>query len=98
VSTARVLVVDDDSDIRMLVRELLERSGHLVAEARDGREGLRALHSWRPDLVLLDVTMPVLDGWGTLERIRDVTEVPVLMLTALGRELEKVSGLKSGAE
>lgn len=97
-STARVLVVDDDSDIRMLVRELLERSGHLVAEARDGREGLRALHSWRPDLVLLDVTMPVLDGWGTLERIRDVTEVPVLMLTALGRELEKVSGLKSGAE
>jgi DNA-binding response OmpR family regulator len=98
VSTARVLVVDDDSDIRMPVRELLERSGHFVAEARDGREGLRALHSWRPDLVVLDVTMPVLDCWGTLERIRDVTDVPVLMLTALGRELEKVRRLKSGAD
>ena len=97
-SRARVLVVDDDADIRLLLRELLERAGHLVAEATDGREGLRALHSWRPDLVILDVTMPDLDGWATLERIRDLTDVPVLMLTALGRELEKVRGLRAGAD
>jgi DNA-binding response OmpR family regulator len=96
--TARVLVVDDDTDIRGLVKELLERAGYLVAEASDGREALRALHSWRPDLVILDVSMPALDGWATLERIRDLTDVPVLMLTALGRELEKVRGLKAGAD
>ncbi len=93
-----MLVVDDEADIRMLVRELLERAGHVVADAADGRQGLRVLHSWRPDLVILDVTMPTLDGWATLERIRDLTDVPVLMLTALGRELEKVRGLKAGAD
>jgi DNA-binding response OmpR family regulator len=97
-STARVLVIDDDTDIRELVRDLLLRSGYLVAEASNGREGLRTLHSWRPDLVVLDVSMPGLDGWETLERIRDVTEVPVLMLTALARELDKVRGLKAGAD
>ena len=97
-STSRVLVIDDDTDIRELVRDLLRRSGYLVAEASNGREGLRSLHSWRPDLVVLDVSMPGLDGWETLERIRDVTEVPVLMLTALARELDKVRGLKAGAD
>jgi DNA-binding response OmpR family regulator len=95
---ARILVVDDDSDIRTLVRALLERAGHEVADAPDGREGLRSFHSWRPDLVLLDVHMPALDGWQTLERIRDLSDVPVLMLTAAGSELEKVRGLKAGAD
>jgi DNA-binding response OmpR family regulator len=94
----RVLVVDDDADIRELVRALLERAGHDVAVAPDGREGLRTFHSWRPDLVLLDVHMPALDGWQTLERIRDLSDVPVLMLTAAGGELEKVRGLKAGAD
>jgi DNA-binding response OmpR family regulator len=93
-----VLVIDDESDIRSLLRDLLERAGHLVAEAADGRAGLRTFHSWRPDLVLLDVTMPDLDGWDTLERIRDLSDVPVLMLTAHDRQLEKVRGLKSGAD
>ena len=97
-SGARVLVIDDDPDIRLLLRELLERAGHLVAEASNGRDGLRSLHAWRPDLIMLDVSMPVLDGWGTLDRIRDLSDVPVLMLTALGQELEKVRGLKGGAD
>ena len=96
---ARILVVDDDGDIRVLVRTLLERAGHEVADAPNGREGLRVFHTWRPDLVLLDVQMPVLDGWQTLERIRDLsTDVPVMMLTAAGAELEKVRGLKAGAD
>jgi DNA-binding response OmpR family regulator len=95
---ARVLVVDDDADIRGLVRELLERSGYRVAAAADGREGLRALYASPPDLVLLDVNMPHLDGWQTLERIRDLSDVPVIMLTAQGAELEKVRGLKAGAD
>ena len=95
---ARVLVVDDDADIRGLLRQLLERAGYDVAEAPDGREGLRTLYSAAPDLVLLDVSMPGLDGWQTLERIRDLSDVPVLMLTARTAELEKVRGLKAGAD
>ena len=94
----RVLVVDDEEDIRTLVRTLLERAGKDVVEAPDGRQGLRALHSERPSLVILDVTMPELDGWATLERIRDLSDVPVLMLTARGGELDTVRGLRSGAD
>ena len=94
----RVLVIDDDPDIRSLLRRLLEAADLAVAEAGDGREGLRKFHEWRPDLVVLDVTMPGLDGWATLERIRDLSDVPVMMLTALGEELQRVKGLKAGAD
>src|ERR1700752_2113602 len=97
-STARVLVVDDDEDIRSLLRTLLERIGVTVLEAPDGREGLREFHAWRPDLVILDVSMPELDGWNVLERIRDMSDVPVLMLTARGEGLERVRGLQAGAD
>jgi len=95
---ARVLVIDDDANIRGLVTELLERAGLSVEQAEDGRSGLRALHKTPPDLVVLDVSMPDLDGWQTLERIRDLSEVPVLMLTARGEELERVRGLQAGAD
>src|SRR6266516_6221167 len=97
-SAARILVVDDDADIRNLVVQLLERAGHKVEQAPDGRSGLRALHASPPDLVLLDVSMPDLDGWQTLERMRDLSDVPVLMLTARGEELERVRGLQVGAD
>lgn len=96
--TAQVLVVDDEPDVRSLVRLLLERAGYEVVEAVDGRAALRHIFSEVPDLVLLDVTMPDIDGWQTLQRIRDVTEVPVIMLTAASTELEKVRGLKAGAD
>src|SRR6266487_3171243 len=94
----RVLVVDDDDDIRGLVVELLQRAGLDVDQANDGRAGLRAFHQSPPDLVLLDVSMPGLDGWQTLERIRDLSDVPVMMLTARGAELERVRGLQAGAD
>jgi DNA-binding response OmpR family regulator len=94
----RVLVIDDDDDIRILVVELLQRAGLQVTEASDGRAGLRVLHQSPPDLVVLDVSMPELDGWQTLERIRDLSDVPVLMLTARGAELERVRGLQGGAD
>jgi DNA-binding response OmpR family regulator len=97
-SERRVLVVDDDPDIRGLLRELLDRRGFDVTEARDGQEALRAFFAERPDLVVLDVAMPVLDGWKTLERIRELSDVPVVMLTARTTELEKTRGLRAGAD
>jgi DNA-binding response OmpR family regulator len=97
-ASASVLVVDDDADVRTLVRELLTRAGYAVSEAPDGRAALRVLYEERPDLVVLDVSMPGLDGWATLERIRELSDVPVVMLSALGAELEKVRALRGGAD
>ena len=79
-------------------RSCSSAQGYGVTEAANGKEALRALYSTPPDLVLLDVSMPELDGWQTLERIRDLSDVPVVMLTARAAELEKVRGLKAGAD
>ncbi|HVS86027.1 MAG TPA: response regulator transcription factor [Gaiellaceae bacterium] len=95
---SQILVVDDDPDIRALVKILLERNGSSVHEAADGRTALREFHAHRPDLVVLDVQLPELDGWQVLARIRDLSDVPVLMLTARGQELERVRGLQGGAD
>jgi DNA-binding response OmpR family regulator len=93
-----VLVVDDDEDIRALLRLILERAGFAVDEQADGRAALRAFHTGQHDLVVLDVSMPELDGWEILERIRDLSEVPVLMLTARDSERDRVRGLRAGAD
>jgi len=102
VSTAsarpQLLVVDDDEDIRALLRLILERAGYEVDEQAEGRAALRAFHTGRHDLVVLDVSMPELDGWEILERIRDLSEVPVLMLTARDSESDRVRGLRAGAD
>jgi DNA-binding response OmpR family regulator len=92
------LVIEDEADIRQLLRTLLEREGYAVAEALEGRDGVRKFHQSQPDIVILDVGLPDLDGWQVLERIRDMSDVPVLMLTALGTERDKVRGLNSGAD
>ena len=94
----QLLVVDDDEDIRALLRLLLERAGYVVDDQADGRAALRAFHKGNHDLVLLDVTMPDLDGWELLERIRDLSDVPVLMLTARDSESDRVRGLRGGAD
>ena len=94
----RILVVDDDDDIRELLRELLTRAGFEVDDAPDGRTALRTLYESAPSLVLLDVSMPEMDGYQTLERIRDLSDVPVIMLTARTEELERVRGLSAGAD
>jgi DNA-binding response OmpR family regulator len=94
----RILVVDDDEDIRTLLRELLGRAGYRVEEAGDGRTALRQLFETPPALVLLDVNMPEMDGYQTLERIRDLSDVPVIMVTARTQELERVRGLAAGAD
>ena len=98
VKRRHVLVVDDEPDVRSLVVDLLARDGYAVTSAGDGREALRSLYAVRPDLVVLDVRMPGIDGWRTLERIRELSDVPVLMLTARDAELDKVRGLKAGAD
>jgi DNA-binding response OmpR family regulator len=95
---ATILVVDDQASVRRVVRSLLERAGHRVEEAGDGRTALELLARDTPDVVLLDVAMPGLDGWKTLGRIRDLSDVPVLMLTGRGAELERVRGLRGGAD
>ena len=94
----RVLVIEDDADIALGVRTVLGRNGFAVITAVEGREGLRAFHSERPDLVILDVGLPEMDGWTVLERIREMSEVPVLMLTSHGHESDKVRGLRAGAD
>jgi DNA-binding response OmpR family regulator len=95
---ARILVIEDDEDIALGVRVVLTRSGFDVVDAGDGRGGLRAFHGTRPDLVVLDIGLPGLDGWTVLERIRDLSDVPVLILTAHGQESDKVRGLHGGAD
>jgi DNA-binding response OmpR family regulator len=97
-NSSHVLVVDDDADICSLVCRLLERAGFQAAGAFNGEEGLKKLFSLQPSLVVLDVGMPGMDGIQILERIRDVSDVPVLMLTAKGGELDKVRGLRAGAD
>ena len=94
----RVLLIEDDQDIALGVRTVLGRNGFEVTTAAEGREGLRAFHSQHPDIVILDVGLPEMDGWTVLERIRELSEVPVLMLTSHGQESDKVRGLRGGAD
>ena len=93
-----ILVIDDEDDIRFAVATRLERAGYATVVAADGREGLRRFYNDRPDLVVLDIAMPEMDGWQVLERIREVSNMPVLMLTAAVQERDKVRGLRGGAD
>jgi DNA-binding response OmpR family regulator len=95
---ARVLVVDDDDSIRAIVRRLVELSGATVTDAATGEDGLRALYADRPNIVVLDIDLPGIDGWQVLERIRQLADVPVVMLSGHADELEKVRALQAGAD
>lgn len=94
----RILVIEDDADVAGLVSTLLERAEYSVQVAADGRAGLRALFEHSPGLVILDVMLPEMDGWEVLGRIREMTDVPVLMLTARDTQAERVRGLRAGAD
>lgn len=95
---ARVLIIDDDEQLVEAVRLYLTRLGYKVTTAMDGREGLQTMYLDRPDLIVLDIMMPVMDGWETCERIREVSNVPIVMLTARGQEADLVKGLRMGAD
>jgi DNA-binding response OmpR family regulator len=98
VTAARVLVVEDEPDIWRSLEVILQRAGYEPCWAADGHEGLRRFGIDAPDLVLLDVSLPGLDGWSVLERIRNVSQVPVMLLTARDLEMDKVRGLLGGAD
>ena len=97
-TSATVLVVEDDADISTVIQAALQRSGHSVVNVPDGRSAIRGLFETRPDLVILDIGLPDLDGFEVLERFRDASDVPILMLTARGRESDKVRALDAGAD
>jgi two-component system KDP operon response regulator KdpE len=99
-STARrrVLVVDDEPRMIHFIRLNLEHDGFLVSEATSGGRALEQLRDQLPDLILLDVMMPDLDGFETLQLIREISSVPVIMLTAKGEEDDRVRGLELGAD
>ena len=93
-----VLVVEDDRNIAELLQLYLEKDGYAVTIATDGGQGLTKFRGIKPDLVLLDVMMPVMDGWSVCRAIRAESQTPVIMLTAKGETDDKVHGLKSGAD
>ena len=93
-----VLVVEDDKNIQELLQMYLEKEGYAVTTANDGGQGLTKFRAIQPDLVLLDVMMPVMDGWAVCKTIRAESKTPVIMLTAKGETDDKVTGLKAGAD
>ena len=93
-----VLVVEDDRNIAELLQMYLEKEGYAVTLASDGGQGLSKFRAIKPDLVLLDVMMPVMDGWAVCKAIRAEGKTPVIMLTAKGETDDKVAGLKTGAD
>ncbi len=97
-ATTRVLIIEDDPSIAEAVRRVVAKQNGTGVIASDGRNGLRNFFEDRPNLVVLDIGLPGMDGWEVLERIRDLSEVPVLILTAHDLEQEKVRGLTSGAD
>jgi DNA-binding response OmpR family regulator len=97
-NVARILVVDDEPKIVQLVRDYLERAGFAVSTARDGNEALMRAHQERPDLIVLDLGLPELDGLEVTQRLRRDSGVPIIMLTARHEETDKVVGLELGAD
>ena len=93
-----VLIVEDDKNIADLLQMYLEKEGYAVTTAADGGQGLTKFRAIKPDLVLLDLMMPIMDGWSVCKAIREESQTPVIMLTAKGETDDKVAGLKSGAD
>jgi len=96
--TDKILVVEDDKKTASLIKLYLEREGFETVIAYDGRQALKLAEQHRPIFVILDLMLPVLDGWEVCRRIRQSSDVPILMLTARGEEVDRVSGLTLGAD
>ncbi len=96
--TYKVLVVDDDSNISTLLRLYLEKEGFEVSTAGDGEEALATFEKVQPDLILLDIMLPKLDGWQVCREIRKTSQCPIIMITAKSETFDKVLGLELGAD
>ena len=94
----KVLIVEDDTNIAELLHLYLEKEGFETVVANDGGKGVELFRSFHPDLVLLDIMLPVMDGWSVLKKIRENDKTPVIMLTAKGETQDKVAGLEMGAD
>jgi two-component system, OmpR family, KDP operon response regulator KdpE len=94
----RVLVVDDESEVRTAVRRGLELMGYEIEVASDGAEGVARVESWRPDVVLLDLAMPRMGGLSAIEQVRTWSKVPIIVLSVMGEEADKVRALEAGAD
>ncbi|MDZ4720176.1 MAG: response regulator transcription factor [Roseiflexaceae bacterium] len=94
----RILIVDDEPGLRELVRINLEHEGFAAIQAENGLDGIAAVREQQPDLVILDVMMPDMDGWETCRKLREFSSIPVLMLTARAQSSDIVTGLDSGAD
>lgn len=95
---ATVLIIDDDTTLNSLIAEYLEKAGYRTLTASGGLTGLQALYAHHPDLVVLDVMMPKMDGWKVCERIREVSDAPLIMLTAKGEECDRLHGFQLGVD
>jgi DNA-binding response OmpR family regulator len=96
--STRVLVIEDSEAERAIAEDRLKKAGYVVSTAADGTEGMRRLYELHPDIVLLDIVLPGMDGWKLLEQIRQLTDVPVIMVTGLNSEIERIRGLRGGAD
>ena len=94
----KILIIEDDDSLATLTRLQLESKSYLVQIAHNGAEGLRQAYSWQPDLVLLDIMMPDMDGWTVCQRLREMNDVPIIFVTAVGQERNIVRGLQLGAD
>ncbi|MDD4698978.1 MAG: response regulator transcription factor [Oscillospiraceae bacterium] len=95
---AKVLIVDDDSNICELLRLYLEKDGYETIVANDGEQAIKKYELVNPDLILLDIMLPKLDGWQVCREIRKKSQVPIIMLTAKGETFDKILGLELGAD
>lgn len=93
-----VLVIDDDTTLLSLIAEYLNQTGHHTITASSGVAGLQAFYEQHSDLVILDVMMPRMDGWTVCERLREISEVPIIMLTAKGEERDRLRGFHLGVD
>ena len=95
---AKILVVDDEADLVNLLRIKLQAEGYQVSSARDGAQALQVVEEHCPDLILLDLMMPDMDGWEACRRIRELADIPIIMLTALSGDVSVARGLEMGAD
>ena len=95
---ARILLIEDDEKLAELVQLWIEQAGHHCERCADGTAGLRLAMDWQPDLLILDLSLPGTDGWQICRRLRESGQVPIIMVTARGEEVDRVRGLRLGAD